>query len=225
MERRYQRPGFVLNGPDLTFTVHNLHMMTLFEHPGSSNCYKIRLMFALLGVDYACVTFEHAKSHNRSSEFLKQNPRGLVPVLEAEGNYIWDSTAILVYLARRFDGESWLSVDGLAMSRVMQWLALSQSEILHGLMAARHIILGKRRGVLEDAQGLGRVALGVLEDRLQRNNWLASEGPTIADIACYPHVSRAPESGIPLDAYPAMRRWIARVEELPGWVPWTPRAG
>jgi glutathione S-transferase len=171
------------------------------------------------------VTFEYGKSHRQSSEFIKQNPRGLVPVLEAEGNYIWDSTAILVYLARRFDGESWLPVDGLGMSRVMQWLALAQSEILHGLMTARHIILGKRRGMLEEAQGVGRTALRVLEDRLQVCTWLASERPTIADIACYPHASRAPESGIPLDGYPAIRRWIIRIEELPGWVPWRSRGG
>ena len=105
----------------------------------------------------------------------------------------------------------------------MQWLALSQSEILHGLMAARHIILGKRRGVLEEAQGLGRAGLRVLEDRLVTSDWLASENPTIADIACYPHASRAPESGILLDAHPAIRSWIARIEELPGWISWTPR--
>jgi len=60
--------------------------------------------------------------------------------------------------------------------------------------------------------------LGVLEQRLSGHLWLAGERATIANIACYPYVALAPEGGIALDAYPSVRAWLKRVENLPGYI-------
>ena len=59
--------------------------------------------------------------------------------------------------------------------------------------------------------------LAILEARLASNQWLALGRPTIADIACYPYTSRAPEGNIALDPYPAVQAWIKRFEALPGY--------
>jgi glutathione S-transferase len=56
-------------------------------------------------------------------------------------------------------------------------------------------------------------------------DWLASDQPAIADVACYPHPARAEESGFNLRDYPAVTRWIERVETLPGWIARTGGAG
>ena len=72
-------------------------------------------------------------------------------------------------------------------------------------------------GTLEQGQAMGRVALDVLEKRLKGNDWLARGRPTIADVACFPYIETAPESGVPLEPYPATSAWLARCKALPGW--------
>ena len=73
-----------------------------------------------------------------------------------------------------------------------------------GLAYARVIVVFKRPvGNLSDCQARGQGALKVLGQHLQQNDWLALGRPTIADLACYPYVALAEESGIPLDPYTA----------------------
>jgi glutathione S-transferase len=59
----------------------------------------------------------------------------------------------------------------------------------------------------------------VMEQHLAAQPFLAGESVTLADIANYAYVAHAPEGGVPLDAYANVRRWLARVEALPGFVP------
>jgi glutathione S-transferase len=57
-----------------------------------------------------------------------------------------------------------------------------------------------------------------LQSHFERHEWLALGRPTIADIACYPYVKRAPEGRIPLEPYPEVNAWLRRCEALPGWL-------
>jgi len=131
---------------------------------------------------------------------------------------VWDSLAILVYLARKYGGEKWLPLEAKGMAEVMQWLAVMENEVLYGLARARVICKFKRPGNLEDAQLLGRKGLDVMERRLASHPWLALDRVTIADIGCFPYVALAPEGEIPLDDYRAIRSWIERIKALPGFV-------
>ena len=192
--------------------------MRLYDRELSGNAYKIRLFFALLNQKYETVSVNSAAGEQRQPWFLKINPRGQIPVLEAEGRTIWDSTAILVYLARRFGGEKWLPLDAEGLAEVMQWLAMAQNEILYGLARARAIVLFSRKADLAEAQAGGHNALKILEQHLQQHDWLALGHPTIADIACYPYVALAEQGKIPLDPYPAVLSWMKRIQSLPGFV-------
>jgi glutathione S-transferase len=185
----------------------------------SGNAYKARLLLSMLGIAYEPVPVDLAHGEHRQPPFLRLNPRGQVPVLDDEGRVYWDSTAILVYIARKAGAEAWLPLDADGMAEVMQWLALAQNEIRYGLQAAYVILAYRRPGHLEESQALGRVALQVLEGRLGAHDWLALDRPTIADLACYPYAASAPEARIPLEPYPAVTGWIRRIEALPGWFP------
>lgn len=193
--------------------------MRLYDFEGSGNCYKVRLLLALLGVGYERVPVNSVTGETLTPEFRRLNPRGQIPVLEDGGEVIWDSQAILVYLARRYGGEQWLPQDALGLARVMQWLAVSENELLYGLARARVVLRFGRPFNLDEAQTLGRAGLAVLEQHLEQRHWLAAEQPTIADIACFPYVDLAPEGGLPLDGYPAIRGWLERIRALPGYVP------
>ncbi len=193
--------------------------ITLYEHPLSGNCYKVRLLLALLGLDYQSEQVDILKGASQTAEFKQMNPRGQIPVLRDGEALIWDSMAILVYLARRYGGDAWRPSDALGEAQVMQWLALSENELLYGLARARAVKVLGRPFDLAQCQAEGHAGLGVLEGRLQESEWLIGERPTIADIACYPYVRLAPMGEVSLEGYPAVRSWMARLEALPAFVP------
>jgi glutathione S-transferase len=192
--------------------------MKLYDLEVSGNCYRVRLLLSLLGLEHELVTVNLMKGEHREPWFLKLNPRGQVPTLDDDGTVVWDSMAILVYLARKYGGEQWLPLDAKAMAEVIQWLAVMENETLYGLSRARLICKLKFPGNLEDAQALGRKGLDVMEQRLAAHQWLALDRLTIADIGCFPYVALAPEGEIALDAYPNVRGWIGRIKSSPGFI-------
>ena len=192
--------------------------MKLYDLELSGNAYRIRLMLSLLGLKAELHSVNLMQGEQRQEWFLKLNPRGQVPVLDDDGTVIWDSLAILVYLARKYGGERWLPGEAKDLAEVMQWLALMENETLYGLGKARVIVKFKFPGSLEEAQTLGRRGLNVLEGRLSNHDWLALDRFTIADVGCFPYVALAPEGEISLDPYPAVRKWVERVKKQPGFV-------
>ncbi|ANE56823.1 glutathione S-transferase family protein [Methylomonas sp. DH-1] len=192
--------------------------MKLYDMELSGNCYKIRLLCGLLGIDYERVPVDLMQGQHKTEDFLRLNPRGQIPVLEDAGALIWDSSAILLYLARQYGGEQWLPLAAKPMAEVMQWLSLAQNELLYGLARARAAKKFNRPWDIEQCQQHGRLGLQVLERQLATNAWLAGSQPTIADIACYPYVALAPEGGVALAEFPAVLAWMQRIRELPGYV-------
>ena len=192
--------------------------MKLYDLELSGNSYRVRLLLSLLGLEHERVPVNLMKGEHREPWFLELNPRGQVPTLDDAGTVVWDSMAILVYLARKYGGEKWLPLDAKPMSEVMQWLAVMENETLYGLSKARLICKFKFPGSLEDAQLLGRKGLDVLEQQLAVHQWLALDHVTIADIGCFPYVALASEGEITLDPYPSVRSWIGRIRALPRFV-------
>lgn len=189
--------------------------MKLHDAARSGNCHKVRMLLAQLGVACETIPVDIASGENKRPAYLALNPRGQVPLLEDEGELIWDSQAILVYLARRYGGENWLPTAPLAMARVMQWLAVSENEIQYGLARARAALQFGAPWEVEDCQRVGRAALQLLEGQLEKSAWLAAEHITIADLACYPYAALAPQSGLDLAPFPAVLAWIGRIQALP----------
>jgi glutathione S-transferase len=196
-------------------------MMTLklYNLDRSGNCYKVRLLLSMLGLEYQTITTDSTTNETLTPEFKRLNPRGQIPVLLDGELVIWDSMAILVYLARRYGDERWLPNDALGEARVMQWLAVSENELLYGLARARATVHFNRPFDLAQCHRDAQPGLDAMEQRLEQHSWLAAEHPTIADLACYPYVALAAEGDFSLEPYPAVRRWLKRVEGLARWVP------
>jgi len=194
--------------------------MKLYMTDVSGNSFKIRVLASILNVPYEKIYIDWPTRQHKSPAFLELNRRGQVPVMEIEDRVFWDSTAHLVYIARKFGGEDWLPSDPLDMAEVMQWLGFAQNEVNFGLQRARGVLVyGGRPEVYERAREDGLKALDVLTWHLAKgHDWLALGRPTIGDIAVYPYVMRTPEADISLEPYPEVRAWIARCEALPGWL-------
>ena len=198
-------------------------MLRLYNRVRSGNCYKVRLMLSLLGLEYEKIPV-HREGKGRNilpPDFEKLSPLRQIPVLLVDGKPYWGTVAILVYLARKYGGPSWLPSDAEGEAEVTQWLSLAQNEIFQGLGRARSMRGGRWHGFgsLEEAHAIAQVALRVLERRLTDHQWLALDRLTIADVACYSYTVFAPEGGISLKPFPGVRRWLNRIEDLPCYLP------
>jgi len=192
--------------------------MKLYDLELSGNCYKVRLFAALAGIELAIVPVDFLAGEHKRPPLIDLNPWGELPIL-ADGKFVLrDSQAILVYLAARHGDERWLPRDPAGLGEVMQWLSTSANEIQNGPGAARLVDkFGYRLDKADTVRRAERI-LALIEAHLAGHDWLALGRPTIADCAVMPYVALAPEGGVPLDGYPNIRRWIARLKALPGFV-------
>lgn len=174
------------------------------------------MLLSFLQIPYRSVVIDAANLEQKSEAFLKMNPFGQVPVLKNNETVVWDSQAILIYLARQSADPSWLPLDAVAMSRVMEWLSVAANEISRGPAPIRAHYKFGRPVAMEDAQQVTANVLLILEQQLTDSEWLAADHITIADIAVYPYIALAPEGKIALT--PAICRWITRIQALPNYV-------
>ncbi len=195
-------------------------MLRLYDYYDSGNGYKVRLLLAQLGIPYEYVETDIMAGASRTPEFLALNPNGRIPVLQLEdGTALAESNAILFYLA---EGTPYLPSDRLERARVLQWLFFEQYSHEPNIAVARFLLRhtqpdDPRRGMLEQRQKGGAVALGVMERHLADRPFFAAGRYTIADIALYAYTHVADQGGFELGSYPAVRAWLARVESQPGY--------
>jgi len=193
--------------------------MKLYDFTLSGNCQKIRMMLAMLGIEYETKSIDLLDKGQFTPEFLAINPFHKVPVIDDDGFMLRDSAAILVYLARKYGKPEWHPDDAAQIAEIQQWLSFSVNEVFNGFAMARALIIFKRPGDHDAVVELSRQGLEIMEQHLKDHDWLALGRTTIADIACYPYTALIEEGHVSLDPYPAVCAWIARVEALPGYVP------
>jgi len=192
----------------------------LHWHPLSGHSHRAQLMLSLLDREFDLIEVDVRSGAHKAPAFVQLSPFGQVPVLESEGEVIADSNAILVYLAIRYDTSGrWYPRDAVGGAKVQRWLSVAAGQLAAGPMAAR---LANVFGLPVDkakAQAGAAALFSVMEAELARGPFLVGHHPTIADVALYTYTAHAPEGGIALEPYPAIRAWIGRIEGLPGFVP------
>jgi glutathione S-transferase len=183
----------------------------------SGHVHRVVLLLRMLNLPYQFV--DAPAPVRATAAFRALNPLGQVPVLRDGDLVLADSGAILVYLARRYDASgAWLPTDPVGAARVQRFLSLAAGELAFGPSTARAVTLWGMAGDADRARVVAARLLAFLEGHLADRMFLAAETPTIADLAMYAYVARAPEGRISLDPYPAVRSWLARVEALDGFV-------
>jgi len=191
--------------------------LTLYGTELSGHVHRVRLLLAMLGLSAAWKTAD--ADVRKSADFLALNPLGQVPVLVDGEDVITDSNAILIWLVKRYAPDSqWLPQDRYQEVQVHQWLGKAAGEIRYGVASARLI---KQFGTPENyasAVAVSRKFLPQMEAHLRGKRWLVGDSATLADLACYAYVACAPEGGISLRDYPAIRQWLQNVESLPGFI-------
>lgn len=193
--------------------------MKLYHHPMSGHAHRARLFLSLLGLPHELVEVDLAAGAHRTPAFLRMNPFGQIPVLDDDGVVVADSNAILVYLAKKAGRTDWLPEDPQGAAAVQRWLSVAAGEVAYGPAAARMVTVFGIRFDAEEVIARAHALLAKLDSHLADRDWLAADRPTIADVAIYSYVARAPEGNVDLSAYPRVVAFLRRVEALPGFVP------
>ena len=188
--------------------------MRLYDYAASGNCYKARLLFALLDQPYERVAIDIFAGDTLTDEYAAINPARETPVLQLDdGTLLAQSNAILWYLA---EGSALLPRSKIDRAMVLTWLMFEQECVVPGIAGPRFWLLTGRgdKRTLAVRQHRGRDALRRLDDHLRRRDYLV--GPfSIADVAVFAYTHVAEAAGLPLGEYPAVGRWISRIEALP----------
>jgi len=203
------------------------HPIRVHSFPLSGHSHRVRLFLSLLGLPHEVIDVDLAGGAHKAPDFLDRNPFGQVPVIEDGAVTLADSNAILVYLATRYDDSGlWYPRDPECAASVQRWLSVAAGELFTGPASAR---LATVFGIPVDtdrAKATAAHLFALLDRHLSRRDYLLEPGPTIADVALYSYTAHAPEGGVALEPYPAIRAWLQRIEVLPGFVamPATPLA-
>jgi glutathione S-transferase len=202
--------------------------MRLHDYAASGNCYKARLLLALLGRPYERVTVDIFGGDTLTDAFAALNPVRETPVLELDdGTVVTQSPAVLWCLA---EGTPFLPAAPLERAHVVQWLAFEQERVMGGIGGARFRLLTGRatRQQLAGRLDSAREALDVLAGHLRGRDWLVGGNPTIADVGVFAYTSRAGDIGLDPAEWPPVAAWLERVRALPGFVddfvPYPPNA-
>lgn len=191
--------------------------MRLYDYAASGNCYKVRLLFALLGMSYERVPVDIFAGDTLTDEYAAINPARETPVLETdEGTLLTQSNAILWYLA---EGSRFLPTERLERSQVAQWLFFEQERVVGGIGALRFWLLtGREHPALAARRSLAATALQLLDVHLRDRDYLVGEALTIADVSNFAYSHVAADAGFDLVGYPGVVAWHARVAAEPGFI-------
>jgi glutathione S-transferase len=199
--------------------------MKLYHHPASHNARRVVALAKHVNAPVELVLVDLVTGAHRTDAFRAINPNGKVPALVDGELKLWESTAILAYLAAVTDSP--LLPKGAAdRADVDRWLAWttgrlgSKTDVFLFENVVRGIFgLGPANpAALEAARPEVEACFALLDAHLASQPYLARFGLSIADFALFPTIDSATSWGLPsLEGYPALRRWAVAVGGLEGF--------
>ncbi len=196
-------------------------MVLLYENPVSGNCYKVRLILSLLGIEFERRELSVVDHADRAEVLGGLSPSLNVPTVVLEdGRPLAESNAILWYFA---EGTRYVPDDPYERAQVLQWMFFEQYKHEPGIAVVRFWVAISNdpppAAEIEARRSTGYAALKAMERHLGEREYFVGERFTIADISLYAYTHVAPEGGFDLEPYPAVRAWLERVAAQPGMVP------
>ena len=201
--------------------------MTLkaYIHPASPNCVAVLALAGELGIEMRRETVDLFANANLEPQFLAINPNGLVPVLDDDGFRLWETTAILQYLAATRGNSIWLPRDERARADVTRWQAWGIAHWQPALQAFIFQNLFKRlRGlgaadpkIIDETKPKLTKCAGILEAVLHDREWLCGEQVSVADLTVGAYLIYSEQADVSLAPYPRLLAWWSRLRQRPAW--------
>ncbi len=173
-------------------------------------------------LDY--VYLQLGKGEHKTPDYLALNPNGKVPTLVDGDHTLWEADAIIMALAMRMNSDLWPK-DARGQVEVQRWLSWNARHFTPpcGALYFEYVIrprfnLGPADAAqVETSQAEFRAAAPVLDNHLAKRDWLVGDAPTIADFSTAVALPYADKAPMPLEEFPAIRRWHDRLSQFEAW--------
>jgi glutathione S-transferase/GST-like protein len=179
------------------------------------NGWKISIALEEMGLPYEVRVIDFAQNEQKADWYVKLNPNGRIPTLVDDGFTVFESGAILIYLAEKTG--KFLPRDVHGRSRVIQWLMFQMSGV-GPMMGQANVFLRyfheKIQSAIDRYQREVTRLFGVLDKQLATHEYIAGDY-SIADIALWPWVSGHEWSGVSVEEFKSLQRWLALVGGRP----------
>jgi glutathione S-transferase len=199
-------------------------MITVFGRATSSNVQMVMWAVAELGLEHKRLDYGHIHGGTDSAEFLAMNPRGRVPVLKDGDLVIWESAAILRYLAAAYgQGGSFWPADAKKRARVDMWAEWGKNELSQAFTVpifwsrVRTPAAMRNQKALESAIAVFEAHLDLLESQLSGREFILGDGFTVADIVIGHLLFRWFDMDIPRRPRPEIERYYESLVSRPAY--------
>jgi maleylacetoacetate isomerase len=193
----------------------------LYDYHRSSACYRVRIALNLKGVEHDTVPVNLLEGEQQRNDYLARNPQGFVPLLEADGQRLTQSLAIIDWLEARYPEPYLLPAAAGERAHVLA-MALTVACDIHPLNNLR--VLKYLGGPLEQPQDVRDAwyrhwvteGLAALESMAapKAGRFLFGDAPSLADVCLVPQLFNARRFEVPLDACPTLVRADAEANRL-----------
>jgi len=195
--------------------------MILYEMHISPNAKRARIGLAESGAVFETREVNLLAGEQKTEEYRRLHPLGRIPLLDDDGLIVWESGAILLYLADKFPDRDLLPRTLQGRAQAYQWLTFGETSI-HGYMGPMAFQMFRRPPEQRDAWVLAKgrqrmpEILAALDRQLEGKEYAV--GPfSIADCACAPWLDIAPAFGIDINAHANVKAWMDRMRARPSW--------
>ena len=185
---------------------------------------KISIMLEEINFDYKITKININEDEQFKPEFLAISPNNRIPAIVDEDGpggeslSVFESGAILVYLAEK-TGSELLPTEPRARAKVMEWLMWQMGGLGPMVGQAHHFMFNPKEvvpyGEKRYREGAKRLD-GGMNTQLGKNEYMAGDAYSIADIACYPCISRFERHQVDLNDFPNVKRWFEQLTARPG---------
>jgi glutathione S-transferase len=199
--------------------------MKLYGIPPSPNTWKVRAVASHLGLPLDLQVIEVGKGDNRTPAYLALNPTGRTPTLVDGNTVLWESNAIMQYLADRRPNTLWPN-DPQERADISRWQCWQLAHwgrdacdpLLFEVLVKRFFNWGPPDAVIVEraTQAFHREAQ-VLDAHLAKQPYLTGDELTLADFAVAAPLFHKDGAQLPVAPYANVQDWFARVSALPAW--------
>ena len=199
--------------------------MKIHADPITVNCRKVLAGLDLMGAEFELVHVDYFKGEQKAEPYISINPNASLPAMVDGDLVLWESNAILQYAADKLGCDAVYPKDLKIRADINRWLLWESSSWFPACYVylvencVKPLLGGQPDPAVLDAHGeqFHKLA-GILDRRLAGRDWIASNGPTIADIALAAPMHLHGWQRLPISDHPNLRRWLTdSVERLPSW--------
>ena len=194
-------------------------MITIHGRKSSFNLQKVMWLVGELGVEHNHLQLGGSFGGLNRPEFLAMNPHGRVPVIDDSGVVVWESQAILRYLAAKYsDGASFWSANPAERARADQWMDWSQTALqpafLIGVFWGWYRMPEAKRNMTAVNKALEQTNnyLRYVDRQLEGNSFMLGDRLSLADIPIGTHLYRYFNLDLPRPSLPNVERWYERLQ-------------